>query len=248
MPGAVEVVVPLRTNGCPHREAAFRFCRERYTYPVVVVAPGGEPWIKAAAVMPAIEHSRAEVIVLADADVWCDGLDQAVAAVQDGAGWAIPHLDVVRLTEAGTAACVAGEPWQSLPTVQRPYRGIEGGGYLVALRETFLTIPLDPRFVGWGQEDHSHGIALYTLLGPAWRGTAPLIHLWHPPAPRLNRQRGSHEGWALFRRYVKARTDPNVMRALLEEARVALAAHQPPGDDHHAHRHGDEGRLRKQAA
>jgi hypothetical protein len=225
VPGSVEVVVPFR-GGCPHREAAWRWCRPRYPWPVTE-AIGGDPWVKATVVMPAIAASSAEIIVVADADVWCDGLEAGVRAVRGGALWAVPHSEVVRLTEEGSRAFMAGEPWQQLPMVERPRWGFQGGGYVIARRDTLLEIPLDPRFVGWGQEDHSWGIALYALLCPSWRGSEPLIHLWHPSAPRLNRKRGSNESWALYRRYCEARRSLDEMRSLVKEARDALQADQP---------------------
>lgn len=177
--------------------------------------------------MPAVERSEAEIIVVADADVVCDGLDLAVEAIQRGELWAVPHTDVVRLSEAGTEALMAGARWQDCATVQRPYVGIEGGGILVARRETILECPLDANFTGWGQEDHSWGLALYALYGPSWHGSASLIHLWHPAPERLNRKMGSEESWGRFRRYCKARYQPDEMRKLLQEARVPLDPDQP---------------------
>jgi hypothetical protein len=84
-----------------------------------------------------VERSSADVIVLADADVWTDGIPAAVKAVEDGAAWAVPHQLVRRLDENGGEA-------------ERPYVGIEGGGVVVAPREVILSCPLDVRFVGWG--------------------------------------------------------------------------------------------------
>jgi hypothetical protein len=107
------------------------------------------------------------------------------------------------------------------------YDGFEGGGVVVMRRETAQEVPIDPRFAGWGQEDHCLGFALHTLFGPCWRGTASLVHLFHPPAPRLDRKRGSGESWQLFRRYDRARRNPDHMRALLKEARESFPAHQP---------------------
>lgn len=100
--------------------------------------------------MPAIESSDAEVIVVADADVLCDGLPAAVSAVQGGAPWARPHNSVHRLSETGTDALLAEDSWQEHPLEQRPYAGLDGGGIVVARKEVIQAIPLDPRFVGWG--------------------------------------------------------------------------------------------------
>ena len=182
--------------------------------------------------MPVVWSSCADVVLVADADVWTDDIYEAVAEVQAGAAWAVPHRGVYRLTEQATRELVLGEPWEHLETVERPYLGVEGGGIVVIHRSLLLQVPLDPRFVGWGQEDESHGIALRTLLGPPWRGKAPLAHLWHPPQSRISRTRGSEEGWRLRRRYLKAQRDPRAMRALLEEARAHLhPAHEAMRDN-----------------
>ena len=230
---SVAVVVPWR-GGCAHRERAWKFLRPRYEWPVIE-APGPEPWCKAASVAPAVEATAADIVVVADADVWCDGLAAAVGAVAGGAPWAIPHHRVHRLTEDATRNTLAGR--EDYRTEQIPYPGIPGGGIVVAPRGVIRSIPLDSRFVGWGQEDESWGWALAALVGLPWRGDADLIHFWHPPQQRLTRARGSFESWELRRRYAKARHDPVTLRALIEEGRRDLdAAPQPGGHDHAPHR------------
>lgn len=218
----VTVIVPWRP-GCPHRERAWEWVRAQYArwhpgwHVVEAPAPAAGVWCKATAAHPAIRSAPSGVVVVADADVWCDRIDAAVLAVTAGAAaWAIPHRLVHRLTQAATDALIAGAAAEE--TCQRPYTGLEGGGIVVAHRDTLIDVPLDPRFTGWGQEDLSWAMALHTLHGPAWRGTADLIHLWHPPQDRLSRKIGSIAGQQLHRRYVKARRDPALMRALLEEA------------------------------
>lgn len=227
----VEIIVPWR-GGCPHRARAWRWVRRRYAEHhadwtlTLAEAPAG-PWAKALAVTPALQRSSADIAIVADADVWTDGLEPAVAAVTDGAPWATAHQVVHRLSEAGTAAVLGGEPWQSQPLEERPYAGLQGGGIVIGRRDVLVDAPLDPRFVGWGQEDQSWAMALHYLHAPAWRGTAPLVHLWHPAPRRMDRKRGSPESWALFRHYCAARQDPAAMRALAEEAKhVALQAAQ----------------------
>lgn len=174
--------------------------------------------------MPALERSEAEIVIVADADVWTDGLPEAVAAVKNGAAWAMPHRLVRRLNEDSTARYLAGET-EDLELEQLVYRGVWGGGYIVARRETLLTVPLDPRFVGWGGEDESWALALHTLAGPGWRGGADLVHCWHPPQERWTRRRGSRASWKLYGRYRAARDDIAAMRGLISEGR-ALARTQ----------------------
>lgn len=211
----VEIIAPWR-GGCPWRERALEFVRSRYEWPVTIAPAPDGAWCKAAALMPAVEASSADVLVIADADVWCGGLDLAVEAVEQGAPWAVPHGLVFRLSEPSTESVLAGADWQGQPLAQFPYTGWEGGGFVVARRETVLDVPM-PAFDGWGGEDESWALALRTLVGEPWRGDADLIHMWHPPQERLNRRWGSEAGRALVHRFEAAAGDPAAMRTLVEE-------------------------------
>lgn len=219
----VEVVIPWRP-GCRHRRAALEYVLTRHRYPVTI-ASGPAPWVKALAVNPAVRRSTADVVIVADADCWTDGLPDAVAAVAGGHPWAIPHDFVYRLNEqASTCYRRGGRSFRADDLThddlaQSPYSGYLGGGFVVARRETLVDIPLDPLFVGWGQEDEAWAAALEVLAGRPWRGSCPLIHLWHPPQPRENRIFGSDEGWRRRRAYLKARghADRARMRKLLRE-------------------------------
>lgn len=239
---STEIIVPWRA-GCPHRERIWDWLSSRYAaeYPHlrVTLAPEPEnrcealrrgeavPWVKALAFTPALQASDAEIVVMADADVWSDGLDEAIAAVRGGAEWATPHGEVLRLTEEATEAVLGGGDPEGQPLEQRPYPGVLGGGFVVARRETLLEVPMDPRFKGWGGEDESWGFALWHLLGPPKRLGRPLYHLWHPPQERITRRRGSTESWRLRKRYsAAARSGPDAFQALLEEANDALATDQ----------------------
>lgn len=222
-----EVLVAWRPSS-PERLAAWEWARGRYRWPVrLCEAPGG-PWCKARAINPSLAaRDPAQVVVVTDADVWSEGVEDAVAAVEDGAAWAIPHRDVHRLTRDATAAVLAGADWRGAPLEQAPYRGVRGGGYVVARAETLLRAPLDARFAGWGQEDVSWGLALHTLFGQPWRGDADLVHLWHPPQARMTRKYGSEAGRSLWRRYARAFGNPDEMQALIGEARDAYPTPEP---------------------
>lgn len=214
----IEVIVPWR-GGCPDRERALAWASTRYpsSWRLTLARCPDGPWVKALAVKPALEHSRADVVVVADADVWCEATADAVQAVRDGAPWAKPHGYVYRLTQDATADVLAGAPpHKGMPVTRDPYRGLAGGGIVVAPRSTLLDVPLDPRFEGWGGEDASWGWALNALAGPAWRGEAPLCHLWHPPQDKAGKW-GSDAARALAHRYDKARRT-GTLHDLIREA------------------------------
>lgn len=224
---SVEVVIPWH-QGCEHRQRALGWLWTRWgeVHPgwalTLATCPGGD-WIKAAAVMPAISASTATTIVVADADVWVEGIEEAVQVVEDGGWWAVPHLFVHRLTLAGTEALYGGESFidaAQIGTGEAPYVGVPGGGAVVIRRELALDVPLDPRFVGWGGEDHAWGYALESFVGEPWRSERPLWHLWHPPQDRRSRKVGSVASERLRRRYRDARLFQSDMRQLVEEARA----------------------------
>lgn len=222
---SVAVVIPWR-GGCPHRERALTLVRDRWaayhpSWPVLLGSVSDGLWCKADAVVDALARTDADIIVVADGDVWCDQVAAAVTAVESGAGWAVPHRDVHRLTRDATTAVLGGMDPVMLPVEQVPYLGVPGGGIVVMPTGTFWSVPLDPRFLGWGGEDEAWGLALEKLAGSPWRGDAPLWHLWHPPQPRRNRHVGSAQNQALLVRYQTVRT-PAGMRALVDEARRML--------------------------
>ncbi|MFL1441807.1 hypothetical protein [Nocardiopsis protaetiae] len=219
----MSVIIPWAADGtCQHRGEALGWALQRWDatgHQVLLGWLEGETWCKARAVAQALPDATGDVLIVADADCWSDGVEQALATVADGAPWAIPHGKVHRLSEPATRRVLAGEaPAVRMPHAQAPYPGTPGGGMVVLRRELYEQVPLDPRFAGWGQEDESWALALQRLAGRPWRGRAPLWHLWHPPQDRMSRRWGSPEGRALALRYRRART-PAAMRALLDEAR-----------------------------
>lgn len=194
----VAVLVPWRP-GDAHREDAWSKLRARHEEAgrtVIEGSCGDGPWCKAAAITDALTRCTDDLLVIHDADVWCDGLDQAIATLDGLTRWAIPHDLVYRLKEDQHEATT-----DKTRCAQHPYRGFAGGGIVAIDRTAYERCPLDPRFVGWGHEDESWALALGTLYGQPWRGDHPLFHWWHPPQERRSRARGSHESQQLRDRY-----------------------------------------------
>lgn len=220
---------------CPHRTAAFAWVKAWYAehHPdfelVTGHSPEGEQWCKAKAVAEALVRTDADLLVISDADVVAPRLAEAVETVKTGIStWAIPHWRVLRFGPAATGRILKGaDPKTAANDMddfdQPPYKGLAGGGIVVLTRPTYLSAPLDPRFVGWGQEDESWAIALRTLHGQPWRSKdAPLWHLWHPPQQRESRSRGSHRSWNIYNSYCRAAT-PKDMPQCLAHARELVA-------------------------
>lgn len=182
------------------------------------------PWRKAVAVAHAARRTAADVFVVADADCLCAGVAPAIAAVETGAAWAVPHLMVHRLDQTATEAVYGGgDPAATTGRAQRPYKGFAGGGIVVVRRDVLDAVPLDPRFEGWGGEDSSWAMALTTLVGPPSRLDADLFHLWHEPPERMTRRWGSPATRTLELRYKRAaRTSRRAMVDIVAEARAAF--------------------------
>lgn len=218
----VRVVVPWADPGCPYRRRAWQFLSRQYRHPIVEAPAPAVPWVKADAVNPAVAATRADIVVVADADVWPTGLARAIQAVEGGAPWVVPHRGVFRLTEGATRTYIDRRGLVevgALPLDRPAYLGMVGGGAIVARRDVLVDVPLDRRFVGWGQEDESWGAALETLHGPPVRIKRPLVHLWHPAQARLDTRVGSVGNWLLRRRYFQAKGDPAATRRIIEECK-----------------------------
>ncbi|OHV42266.1 hypothetical protein BBK14_11230 [Parafrankia soli] len=225
----VAVVVPYRSDGGGPRDRNWGAlaARWRANFPGWELCAGVHadgPWCKAEAAAVALEGCTADVLVVADADVWCEpaqALLDAVTLVRTGRRqWVVPHRNVARLSEAGTARWLAGER-DGLDLDQAPYRGVAGGGLLVVARSSWeLLGGFDPRFRGWGGEDRALGMAADVLLGRHHRLRGTLWHLWHPPQPRLTRAVGSREGQRLLAEYRHAGRDRARMAELVERREV----------------------------
>jgi hypothetical protein len=232
----VSVTVVLQYAGdCPHRAAAFEWVSARYAseFPeweqVVGTCEPAFPYNRSAAIIDGARKASGDTLVVADGDVWVDGLEAAVGFAETS-GWSTPHRLIHRLSQASTDLVLGGRDWRGLPLSQdneqddKPYIGNDAGTLLVIRKELLFAVPPDVRFVGWGQEDVAWGLALRTLHGNTRRTNADLVHLWHPPQPRMSRQVGNPESLALVERYreaarQKAATRKAAMQEIIDEAR-----------------------------
>lgn len=179
---SVAVIVPWRPT--PDRLAAWTFLercwgRVRAEWRLTTCDHGGD-WFKGEAVALGVRASFEDVLVIADADVWCDGTAMAVDAVQNGAPWAVPHTRILRLAAAASEAVLSGEAMQPTLGLERPpHPAVSGGGLVVMRRDVFEACPMP---LLKRREDEAWQTQLVPRFGRPWRGTADLYHLYHEPA------------------------------------------------------------------
>lgn len=233
----VRVIIPWRA-GCPWREASLRLVTTWWeqTYPdwPVVLGAYETPlglWRKGAAVSRGGPWRDHMIMVVADADVVCPQVADAVAAVRKGGGWAVPHHRVAWLSKAATATALHDRRLPEIPTGRRTRSEIAriepascGGGVVVTTGRLLREVPLDPRFVGAAGEGRAWAWALSRLAGLPWQGTGMARHLWHPPQMPPS---GSLDSVTLHDRYQTAIT-PDLMRILALEAQKALTRRLEP--------------------
>lgn len=216
---AVGVLVPI--SGEIDRITPWLWLAKRYRkalpdWELSVGFTDEKPWRKAEGVRIALTGTDADVVVLLDADCWIDPsvLRLAVAFLEGGAPWVIPHDRVHRLSREQTRTAMRrGElPGHGGRVAVAP----AGGGCSILRRADYLTVGgIDPRFTEWGGEDEALGRALDTLIGPHLRMAHPLWHLWHPP--HAARRKASPAVERLAGRYAEAYGNPAAMRALIAE-------------------------------
>lgn len=234
----VAVLIPFNSDE-PWRIMAYEYVRAWYevNFPEWEIVAGSDGdhrhgWIKALAVKAALERTEAEVLVLADADCICEGVDEAAqAVVTREAKWAVPHNSIRRLSEEATRMVYGGcLPNRALKTACKVYSAVAGGGITVITRRAYEAVPLDPRFHTTHGEDVAWATALKTLVGkpykPAPTSTrAPiservygdLYHLYHPPIAPIGTKFEANKEMA--QRYQRVARMPDQMRQLVEGAK-----------------------------
>jgi N-terminal domain of galactosyltransferase len=216
------VIVPFASDD-DSRHQAWNHVRAHYEthhprWPIFVGTCRGT-WSKGAAVADALTRTRAERLVIADADSLVDPARLRTAvALLNRHPWVVPQTRVRRLSEAATACVYDGAPLDTdLTLTKREYEATPGGGIVAITRDAYdLAGGIDPAFEVWGGEDEAFAAALTTLVAKPSRLSGVLWHLWHPRSvtvwPEQNR--------ALRRRYQNATRRPEFMRQLVDARRT----------------------------
>jgi glycosyl transferase family 7 (putative galactosyltransferase) len=231
----VRLIVPRRSDG-GHRDRLWAFCRrywvqQRPEWEIVEGIHDDGPFNRSQAINRAAEGEwDLGVILDADTILDCEPIDRGAELAVETGRLVLPFDVRCLLSRQGTQHILEGYKgaWdrfvQFRQTPDDAYEYISG--CQLVPRALWDEIGgFDERFEGWGGEDDAfHAAALSfagyeptrdRLKGNAW-------HLWHRASPHMDTRTATYkQAKALSDRYIDAREDWNVMRALLDEDRAS---------------------------
>jgi len=210
------------------------------------------PFSKSVAVNDAASRASGDVLVIVDADGFMSAdrvmhcVSEIRAARKRGQRlWFVPYRKFYRLTEEASRLLLASDPrspHEFREPLQQEYVLNDtdpaighwyGAMIQIMPREAFDEVGgWDPRFRGWGGEDHAAMRAMDTLWWPHKTLPSQVLHVWHPqlgpdgPKTLVSWRERMWEGQddpqanaKLSHRYYAAQNKPPQMRALVDEGR-----------------------------
>jgi hypothetical protein len=234
------------------------------------------PFSKSVAINNGVQQSTGDILVLVDADGYIDiesvlhcAKEIRVARQLGHKLWFVPYRNFHRLTEFASERLLKSSPGKPLDFSSPPDPGDRLGnsdastghwyGAMIQIlpREAFDTVGgWDPRFRGWGGEDHAAMRAMDTLYSPHKTLPGQVLHVWHPqignegakdwvPAKerRWDGQNDPAINSRLSWRYYWATARPAAMRGLLDEGfrwykeHRHEYKHRHSGSTNHGHHH-----------
>ena len=188
--GEVSFLIPFQFDSGP-REASFHWIK-RYTenmFPGAEICIGESstiPFNKSKAVNNAAKRATRDILVLLDADIFCDPdiIRQSIALLEKST-WVIPYKRILKVSQEDTSLVLQSKASWPIHFGLTRSEYIEAPAYVGALniipRKCFEMVGgFDERFVGWGREDDVFSFAVDTLCGHYLRLEAEIYHLWHP--------------------------------------------------------------------
>jgi len=215
----------------------------------------GKAFSKSCAVNEGVSRSNGDILVIVDADgyipvesiLYC-AEEIREARARNKRLWFIPYRQFYRLTEEASQKVLQSKPSHPYSFGKRPdvddvlnmaqFNGTSGSaighwyGALIQVMpwEAFEMVGgWDPRFRGWGGEDHAAMRAMDTLYWPHKTLPTPVYHIWHPfknvtsgnPAKGKNRlwenQGENSNNDTLSHRYYYSQGHWSRMRKLVDE-------------------------------
>ena len=209
-----------------------------------------KPFSKSVAVNNAASKAKGDIFVIVDADGYIDTNAVLHCAKEIRKArklgkklWFVPYRQFYRLTHEASAELLASDPadpllfpcppkGSSMSSDTDPTMGHWYGAMIqIMSREAFETVGgWDPRFRGWGGEDHAAMRAMDTLYAPHKTLPGQVLHVWHPmlgPEGEVKSVHWKNRMWEgqdapqinnkLSWRYYHASNKPEVMKKLVAE-------------------------------
>jgi hypothetical protein len=256
----ISIIIPFRAPHIPdERIRNLEWLKQywRAQLPGAELIVGEDPdrcqaFSKSVAVNRGVAKSKGDVLVIVDADGFLPAEDVLHCAREIRNArkrgkrlWFMPYRKFFRLSNEATKRLLHSNPYKPFsfpedmdpedvlnlsdarPTVAHRY----GALIQILPREAFdIMGGWDPRFRGWGGEDHAAMRATDTLYGPHKTLPGRVLHLWHPmlgnngkedlvswKERRWEGQEDSGVNNRLSYRYYYAYGKPKLMRKLVEE-------------------------------
>jgi len=240
----VSILVPFRPERRNDvRIKHWRWIRQRWEHvlPGVEIVEGttdSVPFSKSQAINDAYRKSSGDILITADADTWIErehilhALDQASAIPHA----VVPWTNCYRMTRTDSTEICNSDPAGPFPVTQEMVSRIDDDAppspaslamVVVIQRRAFEAVGgMDPRFLGWGGEDTSFGLACWTLLGPTILLLGNAWSLYHARPKKHNTTRGEQRIWRddvgdinfdLWQRYYDAKEKPATMTGICGE-------------------------------
>jgi hypothetical protein len=230
------------------------------------------PFSKSVAVNDAVSKAHGDIFAIVDADT-CISAEAILLCAEEIRHaskngwrlWFVPYRNLFRLTEEASRKIINTDPKQLILahvpdendyTNKDKYEGEPisaighwyGAMIQIIPRKGFEEVGgWDPRFRGWGGEDHAAMVAADTLFGPHKTLPGPVFHLWHPVfIPKVaDDTKQKKRLWAnqisgetndsLSGRYYWSNGHPDRMRQLINEFKDNIPSpqrkHIPPATD-----------------
>ena len=252
----ISIIIPFRCPDPTHPRARNVIWLKKYwkaQLPGAEIIMGEDPdlnvpFSKCVAINNGVAKSKGDVLVLIDADGYM-AINDLLACVEEirlarkkgHKLWFVPYRKFYRLTQAASELILASDPQHPVefptpPNEDHYYKGEPDKGHWygamcqIMPREAFDAVGgWDPRFRGWGGEDHAAMRAMDTLWAPHKTMPSQILHIWHPQIGnngvqdfvwkdrRWDGQNDSAVNNRLSWRYYWATGKPQIMRKLLDE-------------------------------
>ena len=204
----ISIIIPFRASRDDLRrtrnlEWVVRYWKAQLPDATIIIGEDFEadkPFSKSIAVNNAVKHAIGDILVITDADGYVDTKTVVHCASEIRKArrknlplWFVPYRRFYRLTESASRKLLESSPEKPLRFSMPPNSNhIQGDadpnvghwyGAMIHIlpREAFDVVGgWDPRFRGWGGEDHAAMRAMDTLYWPHKTLPNQVLHIWHP--------------------------------------------------------------------